>query len=74
MFFFLGFAVSMTVLSPSASGGGAGGGLLVDVISATLFPVVFEDWLARPLMSVEGNGGTLVVAFSLVLVNKELFC
>ena len=58
--FFLGFSSSMTAPSPSTCGGGAGGGLSVDVLSATLFAVGFEDWRARPLRSVEGKGGMLV--------------
>jgi hypothetical protein len=58
--FFLGCSSSMTALSPSTCGGGAGGGLSVDVSSATLFAVGFEDWRARPLRSVEGKGGMLV--------------
>jgi hypothetical protein len=58
--FFLGFSSSMIVPSPSTCGGGAGGGLSVDVLSATLFAVGFEDWRARPWRSVEGKGGMLV--------------
>jgi len=49
----------MTAPSPSACGGGAGGGLSDDVLSATLFAVGLEDWRAMPCASVEGKGGTV---------------
>lgn len=49
----------MTAPSPSACGGGAGGGLSDDVLSATLFAVGLEDWCAMPCASVEGKGGTV---------------
>jgi hypothetical protein len=58
---FLGASSSMTGPCPSACGGGAGGGLSVDVLSATLFAVGLEDWRAMPCRSVEGKGGTFVV-------------
>ena len=48
---------------PSACEGGAGGGLLVDVLSATVFAVGLEDWRASPCASVEGKGGTSIVPF-----------
>ena len=60
--FFLGLSSSMTAPCPSTCGGGAGGGLSVDVLSAMLFAVGFEDWRARPLASVEGKGGMFVVS------------
>src|SRR5882724_86194 len=60
---FFGTPSSMTDPSPSTCGGGAGGGLSDDVLSATLFAVGFEDWRAMPCASVEGKGGTLVVSF-----------
>ena len=60
---FLDASSSMRVPCPSACGGGAGGGLLVEVLSATWFAVGLEDWRARPCASVEGNGGTSAVPF-----------
>lgn len=62
IFFFLGSPSSMTDPSASTCGGGAGGGLCADVLSATLFDVDFEGWRARLLMSVEGKGGMLLVS------------
>ena len=53
----------MTGPSPSACGGGAGGGLSDDVLLATLFEFDLEDWRAMPFASVEGKGGTAVVSF-----------
>ena len=68
----------MTVPSPSTCGGGAGGGLSVEVLSATLLAVGFDAWRARPLASVEGKGGTSLefvgvasAAFTLVFVEVE---
>jgi hypothetical protein len=61
--FFLGVASSMIAPSPSTCGGGAGGGLSFDVLSATLLAVVFEvleDWRGVPLRSVEGKGGIVL--------------
>ena len=64
IFFFAGFSsLFMTVPSPSTCGGGAGGGISDVVLSTVLFAVGFEDWRARPLTSVEGKGGMLVVSF-----------
>lgn len=60
---FLGAPSSMTAPSPSACGGGAGGGLSDDVLSATLLEFDLEDWRAMPFASVEGKGGTAVVSF-----------
>lgn len=74
-FFFLGFSSFMTAPAPSTCGGGAGGGCSDDVLSATLLTVGFDDWRARPLMSVEGKGGMLVVSLrgvEVLLWVKEL--
>lgn len=50
----------MTAPSPSSSGGGAGGGLSEDVLSATLLTVGFDvPWREMPFASVEGKGGRL---------------
>lgn len=62
-FFSLGFSSLTTAPSPSTCGGGAGGGLSVDVLSATLFAVGFDEWRARPCTSEEGKGGMLAVSF-----------
>lgn len=62
-FFSLGSLSFTTAPSPSACGGGAGGGLSVDVLSATLFAVGFDDWRTRPGTSEEGKGGILVGSF-----------
>lgn len=45
----------MTAPSPSTCGGGAGGGLSEDILSATLFDVGFEDFSVPPLSLVRGT-------------------
>ena len=62
-FFGLAFSSLTTSPSPSTCGGGAGGGMSVDVLSATLLAVGFEGSRARPLRSDEGNGGMFVESF-----------
>jgi hypothetical protein len=47
----------MTTPCPSSCGVGAGGGLSVDVLSATAFAVGSDDWGLRPMLAVDGTGG-----------------
>lgn len=63
----------MTDPCPSSCGGGAGGGLSTDVLSATLFAVDFEDSVVSSLLAVVGKGVAGTVPL-LLLSEAILFC